>query len=354
MRTDQLDYDLPDALIARRPAAARDDARLLVVLSDGVKHHSIQQWPDLLAPGSLVVLNDTRVLPARLVGNRAKTGGRAELLLLRPVSGRATPSDQQVQTWTALGRANRGLRPGNVIEIGSVTVQVRSRTEDGLLTVTVHAEQGVRAALETHGGMPIPPYLRREDDELDRQRYQTVYAARDGSVAAPTAGLHLTPELLEGLEGRGVRISRLTLHVGLGTFQPVTVADLDEHPMHSEQYRIGSQLASAIEATRASGGRVIAVGTTVVRALESAASAQQPGLVVPGAGETRLLIQPGYQFRVVDGLLTNFHQPRSTLLALVAAFVGRRRLRAAYRTAVARGYRFLSYGDAMWIPRRLA
>ena len=267
----------------------------------------------------------------------------------------ATPdSATTVERWRALGHANRPLRTGNVIEAEGLTAQVLEREPHGLFTISLRAAEGVRAALERVGHVPIPPYLGRPDAACDVERYQTVYARHDGSVAAPTAGLHLTDALLRRIADRGVTVARLTLHVGLGTFRPVTANDLDDHPMHEEWFEIPPELVAAVEHARRTGRPVVAVGTTAVRALESAADDAHPGCILPGARETRLLIQPGYQFRVVDALLTNFHQPRSTLMALVSAFAGLERIRAAYRAAVQQEYRFLSYGDAMWIPERLA
>ena len=354
MRTDLFDYDLPERLIAKWPSARREDARLLVVERGRVRHQHITDWPDLLAPGSLVVLNDTRVIKARLEGIRPRTGGKVEILLLRQVDADSAGADAPVQMWTALGRANRPLREGSVVEAGPLLLKVMGSQPDGVLTVEVRAEAGVRQALEAHGHVPIPPYLRRRDEPCDHDRYQTVYAEREGSVAAPTAGFHLTEDLIDRLGRRHVRLARLTLHIGLGTFRPVTTRDLDQHEMHAEWFEVGPGLVAEVEATRAQGAPVVAVGTTVVRALESAADPVQPGLVVASSAETRLLIQPGYRFSVVDAMLTNFHLPRSTLLALVAAFVGRERMLDAYRAAVDREYRFLSYGDAMWLPERIS
>jgi S-adenosylmethionine:tRNA ribosyltransferase-isomerase len=257
------------------------------------------------------------------------------------------------EKWHALGRASKSLRGGSVIEAGSLEIEILERLHDGTLTVRVNAAETVDAALDRHGRVPIPPYLGRDDDVSDVERYQTVYARHAGSVAAPTAGLHFTPELLQRLEARGIEIGALTLHVGLATFRPVTAANLDLHPMHSEAYEVSSGLARRIALARERGGKIVAIGTTVVRALESAADPERSGRVRPIGGETGLFIRPGHRFRVVDALLTNFHQPKSTLLALVSAFAGRERVLDAYRAAVALGYRFLSYGDAMWIPEPL-
>jgi S-adenosylmethionine:tRNA ribosyltransferase-isomerase len=250
-------------------------------------------------------------------------------------------------------RPGRKLRPGDRIETGgeiALEVLGGEAPGDGLRRVRVHGAPAVIEALERQGEMPLPPYIRRAADEDDRERYQTVFARAPGAVAAPTAGLHFSQALLAELRARGVEIATLTLHVGPGTFRPVSVADLDDHPMHAEPYEVGDEVVRAVAAARERGASVIAVGTTVVRALESAADAARAGQVRAARGETRLLIQPGYPFRVVDGLLTNFHLPGSTLLALVYAFGGSARVASAYREAIAEGYRFYSYGDAMYLP----
>jgi S-adenosylmethionine:tRNA ribosyltransferase-isomerase len=350
--TATFDYELPEALIASRPTEARDGARLCVVGSAGVEHRWVSELAELLAPGDLVVVNETRVRRARLLLRRpaqgGRAGGRVELLMLSRLGQHTDGSE----LWEALGRANRPLRPGDRLEAGSAELVVVERGSGG--TVLVAGLSDGEALLEREGQMPIPPYLRRAADEVDVQRYQTVYARELGSAAAPTAGLHLTSEAITTLERRGVRLGRALLHVGVGTFRPVEALDLDDHPMHAEWYSVGPELAAEVAAARARGGRVVAIGTTTVRALEAARDALRPGHVLTTGGETRLLIQPGYRFGVVDALLTNFHQPRSTLLALVAALAGTERVLGAYREAVREGYRFLSYGDAMWIPGRLA
>ncbi len=346
MLTSLLDYELPDERIAKYPTSERDGARMLVVESEGVQHDRVALWPERVPAGSLVVLNDTRVVPARVLGRREPTGGRVELLLTRRLS-----AEGEVERWAAIGRASKPLRPGTVVTAHTLRLTLLS-AEEGALTVQVEAEGGVSAALEAHGHVPIPPYLAREDDASDRTRYQTVFARNSGSVAAPTASLHLTEVGLQRLVARGVQVRWVTLHVGLGTFRPVMSEDLDQHPMHSEVVEVPADTVEAVIDARRRGRPVIAVGTTVVRALESARQRSGPGPLKPLSGETELLIQPGYRFGVVDGLLTNFHAPRSTLLALVGAFVGLERMRAAYATALETGYRFLSYGDAMWIPPR--
>jgi len=350
LRTELLNYELPDELIARRPLAERDASRLLVLDRGEIAHRQLRELPELLPHGALVVLNDTRVRRARVFGTRRESGGRVELLLILRRPELEDGGGREV--WQALGRASKPLRPGLFIDAGRLECEVLERAEDGTLLLAIRAAVDVESVLAEEGRVPIPPYLGREDDHEDVERYQTVYAARVGSVAAPTAGLHLTEPLLSRMRARGVVIARLELEVGLGTFKPVVVGDLNEHPMHEERYRVGPELAEQVAAARARGGPVVAIGTTVVRALESAADPASPGLVMPTSGATRLLIQPGYEFKVVDAMLTNFHQPKSTLLALVAAFAGLEAMHRAYREAVTQRYRFLSFGDAMWLPRR--
>lgn len=350
MRTDLFDYLLPDELIARYPTEARDGARMLVVARDRVEHDSVRQWPERVETGSLVVLNQTKVLRARLLGVREPGRGRVEIFLLRRLS---VDEPQTVQLWEALGRANRPLRAGTHISVGEVSIRVSAKRDDGTLVVEIRAPGDVNAALERVGEVPIPPYLKRRACAMDGERYQTVYARESGSVAAPTAGLHVTDVMLGRLAERGVRTAYVTLHVGAGTFKPVEADDLEAHTMHREWFHVPDGVAAAIAETRHAGGKVVAVGTTVVRALESAADPDARGLVRATSGETRIMIRPGVPFRVVDALLTNFHQPRSTLLALVSAFAGRKRVLNAYEAAIRAGYRFLSYGDAMWIPARI-
>ena len=292
----------------------------------------------LVKPGDLLVLNDTRVIPARLFGTKP-TGGAVELLIERIVDERRAHAHL---------KASKFPRPGTRIALaGGGTLMVGERRGD-LVEVSTDAAETLPALLERVGHIPLPPYIDRPDTGADRERYQTVFAARPGAVAAPTAGLHFDQALLDQLVAAGVRLGRLTLHVGAGTFQPVRAEQLAEHRLHAEQVEVGAELCAQIAETRARGGRVVAVGTTVVRALETAA---ESGVVQPYAGETRLFIHPGrdFRFRVVDALMTNFHLPRSTLLMLVCAFAGRERVLAAYAHAVAAGYRFYSYGDAMWI-----
>jgi len=351
VRTDRLDYELPDSCIARYPPASRDGARMLVVHPDGALDSTISAWPNLLAEGTLVVLNDTRVFKARLLGSRRPTGGHVELLLLAE-SEPPIPS-QTRQIWHALGRANRALAPGTVVEFQSMLARVIERHSGGELLVELESEDPISVVIERIGHVPIPPYLGRQDESSDVERYQTLFARHTGSVAAPTAGLHLSQSILDSLTSRGILRGFVTLHVGIGTFRPVQVDELDEHEMHTERFEVREALVTAVAEARQRQSQVVAVGTTVVRALESAADPDRPGYVRAQQGSTNLLIQPDYRFRVVDGLLTNFHMPRSTLLALVGAFAGLERTLAAYRIAIQRQYRFLSYGDAMWIPEKI-
>jgi S-adenosylmethionine:tRNA ribosyltransferase-isomerase len=346
MRLDLLDYHLPEHAIAQRPTAQRDGARLLVVDDCGVSHHRCVDWSSLVSERALVVLNDTRVRRSRLLA-RKSSGGNVELLVLDTGS-----TERDTQVWTALAHANRPLRAGARLEVGSLELTVIDKGPSGEVRLEINGLTDTEAFFERYGQVPLPPYIRRDVTAEDAERYQTVFADPLGSAAAPTAGPHLTRTMLAALEARDVRVAFVTLHVGGGTFMPVRVADLDDHPMHAERFTIGEGLVQEVISARERGAPVVAVGTTVVRALESAQDRDRPGLVRASAGETRLLIQPGYRFAVVDALLTNFHAPRSTLLALVSAFAGQRRTAAAYRAALADGYRFLSYGDAMWIPRR--
>jgi S-adenosylmethionine:tRNA ribosyltransferase-isomerase len=347
MRVELLDYSLPEHAIAQRPTPERDGARLLCVDQAGVQHQRLADWVSLVPEAALVVLNDTRVRRSRLLAKKS-SGGNVELLFLE---ARATAPD--TQEWIALGHSNRPLRPGARLELGPLQLTVIDREASGQLRLEVKGEHDLEGFFERYGRVPLPPYIRRDPVLDDAERYQTVFAEHLGSAAAPTAGLHVTRSMLERLANRGVQVAFATLHVGAGTFVPVRSDDLDDHPMHAEQYRISQDLCEQVTRARERGAPVVAVGTTVVRALESAHDPERPGHVQPGSGQTRLLIQPGFEFRVVDALLTNFHAPRSTLLALVSAFIGQRRCASAYRVALAEGYRFLSYGDAMWLPRRL-
>lgn len=335
------DYELPDDRIAQEPVEPRDSARLLVVPRNGgaVSHRHFRDLIDLLDAGDLLVVNQTRVTALRLFGER-ETGGAVETLLLRPAL------EWGEDAYEALVRPGRKIRVGDTIRFpqAALTATVVARADGGGRFLRFHAESGdVAELLERFGRTPLPPYI--VASLTDPERYQTVYARTPGSAAAPTAGLHFTPRLLDELHARGIGVARVRLDVGLGTFRPVRVADAREHEMHQESFEVDADAAHAVNTCR---GRVIAVGTTALRALETAAAdAPTPLRVQAAIGDTRLFVYPGYRFRAVDGLITNFHQPHSTLLLLVAAFVGREQMRAAYGAAMEDGYRFLSFGDAM-------
>jgi len=339
VRRSDFHYDLPPGLIAQAPLAERTASRLLVVPPEGraFADRRIADLPNLLAPGDLLVFNDTRVVPARLAA-RKPTGGQVEMLLER-----AQGNEALVQL-----RASKPTRPGTELETVGGTLRVLAREGD-LWRVATPGD--ALAFFEAHGAVPLPPYIDRAAEEADRERYQSVFAREPGAVAAPTASLHFDPELLDALAARRVDAATVTLHVGAGTFQPLRVEDVDAHVMHAERYVVPAAVVEAVRRARERGGRVVAVGTTVARTLESAAA---DGTLREGRGETRLFIRPGYDFRVVDALLTNFHLPESTLLMLVAAFAGRERILAAYEHAVREGYRFFSYGDAMLLQGRAA
>lgn len=366
-RVSHYDYDLPEGRVAAWPTERRDQSRLMVVPQSphgdetagtgaDIRHLHFSDLPDLMRSGDLLVVNESRVLPARLLGTRAG-GGAGEILLLNPDS-EDRGVDDETRVWQAMARPGRKLGAGKRLNIADgFSVLVEEVLEEGIRRVRLETEGSVLAALERHGHIPLPPYLGRDDQPSDRERYQTVYAREAGSVAAPTAGLHFTPELLDRLQEDGIERAAVTLHVGAGTFRPVDVEDPSEHPMHAEVYDLPVETVEAIERCRARGGRVWAVGTTVVRTLETAAlhsaddrTSSNP--LGPSSGVTRLFIRPQWDWRVVDGLITNFHLPRSTLLMLVAARLGYSRTMEAYRVAVQEGYRFYSYGDAMVIPPR--
>ncbi len=337
------DYALPDELIAQAPPRERGASRLLQLARGQLDDRQFQDLPELLRAGDLLVLNDTRVIKARLHGAKA-SGGRIEVLVER-VTGE---HDALAQV-----RASKPPRAGTKLLLnGGIAVEVLGRDED-LYRMRFEGAQSVHALLEQHGQVPLPPYVTHAPTDDDETRYQTVYARAPGAVAAPTAGLHFDRAMLARLQSQGVRLAWITLHVGAGTFQPVRAARLDEHQMHAERYFVSEATRAAVRATMAGGGRVIAVGTTSLRALESAASILPDARVdlASGEAETRLFILPGYRFRVVDRLITNFHLPRSTLLMLISAFAGMDEVRRAYAHAVAQRYRFFSYGDAMLIDK---
>jgi S-adenosylmethionine:tRNA ribosyltransferase-isomerase len=350
MRTDAFDFDLPETSIALRPASPRDAARMLVVGSsgDGLQDRTIRDLPDMLRPGDCLVVNDTKVLPARLKGMRDRNGATVpvEATLIKRISG---------ESWVALAKPGKRLKPGDRIRfghesriclLGALDATVSAKGERGEVTLQFDFHGAVLdEAIAALGHIPLPPYIaaKRDDDERDRSDYQTLFAAQEGSVAAPTAGLHFTNELLDALKFREISVERVTLHVGAGTFLPVAVEDTEDHVMHSEYGEITASSASRLNAVRASGGRIVPVGTTALRLLESAS---QDGTIAEFAGETAIFITPGYRFRAADALLTNFHLPRSTLFMLVSAFSGLARMQRAYRHAIEAGYRFYSYGDA--------
>ncbi len=342
MRIEEFDYELPTERIAQEPLPQRDASRLLSLdrRSGALRHGVFRELPELLRPGDLMVVNRSRVFPARLLGKRPKSGGRVEILLLRPTG--------TAHEWEALLHPARRLRPGEEVRISAelgVRILSGALAEDGRRRVRLETEADPWDALERLGHTPLPPYVERADRPEDRERYQTVYAKERGSVAAPTAGLHFTPALLECLAARGIERAEIVLHVGPGTFRPVKADDIAQHRVLPEPFEIPEETAGKIEATRRRGGRVVCVGTTTVRSLESRARAD--GTVAAGKGETDLVILPGFEFRATDALVTNFHLPRSSLLLLVSAFAGRARVLAAYAEAVRSGYRFYSYGDAM-------
>jgi S-adenosylmethionine:tRNA ribosyltransferase-isomerase len=348
LRTELFDYELPESLIASHPPKYRDGGRLLVIdpRNDDNAHRAIRDLPEVLPKDALLVANNTRVIPARLFGARP-TGGKVEVLLVRP----ADSADPARCRFEALVQANRPLREGDRVDLHGVDVTVVSKGHRGeaLIEAAVSTER-FHEHVRAHGQVPLPPYIRRQPVPEDGERYQTVYAEQDGSVAAPTAGLHFTPGLMADIAARGVEVCFVTLHVGPGTFRPITADDVSDHEMDREEYFLSETTVSAIERAKAEGRPVVAVGTTTVRALEGAYAEQ--GALCPGHGFTRLFITPGFKFNVIDGLLTNFHLPRSTLLLLVSALVSRERILSAYREAVAMGYRFYSYGDAMLILPR--
>jgi len=352
-RLEAYDFALPDSLIATRPLDERDASRLLALRRDDdtPRHLGFRDIETLLNAGDCLVLNDTRVIPARLFAHKAESGGRIEVLL-----SRREDDDVHVALLNPGRRLREGTRlvfegDGQSFDPLFATVLGRVDDEPGAWRVRFFGDPYAYAI--AYGQIPLPPYMRRDDDDADRERYQTVYAGegKEGAAAAPTAGLHFTPELLARLEEKGVSLVKVTLHVGPGTFLPVKVEDVREHRMHAEPWELTAEAAAELNATRARGGRIIPVGTTALRVLESAAD--EGGVLREGRGLTRLFVRPGYRFRATDALITNFHLPRSTLLMLVSALVGRERLLSAYEEAVRLGYRFFSYGDACFFERRV-
>jgi S-adenosylmethionine:tRNA ribosyltransferase-isomerase len=342
MKVADFDFELPQTFIAQRPAVPRDSARLLSVAGGALRDLGVRDLPGLLEPGDLLVFNDTRVIPGRLIGIRGQA--KIEATLIK----RLGPD-----TWNALVRPAKRLRVGDTVTFGDrLSAQVAAKGEAGEVTFQFGlADAALMAALEVCGGMPLPPYIKRDDilDARDRDDYQTLFAAREGAVAAPTAGLHFTPDIMAALAARGVKTAFLTLHVGAGTFLPVKVEDVADHKMHSEWGEISPAAAETINAAKAAGGRIVAVGTTSLRLLESAAL--DDGTLGAFSGETDIFIAPGYRFKLADMMLTNFHLPKSTLFMLVCAFAGTAAMRAAYAHAKAEDYRFYSYGDCCLLER---
>jgi S-adenosylmethionine:tRNA ribosyltransferase-isomerase len=351
----EFDYALPEELIAQEPPAVRGASRMLLLdrATGACADSSFANFPEQLRAGDVLVLNDSRVVPARLFGVRARraeesaaASGRIEVLLT---------AQQDALEWSALVKPGRKLRVGDAVEFRAaesdvcLEAEIVAAGERGERTLRFKSVADFAAQLDALGHMPLPPYIHREDDARDRERYQTVYAAGRGSAAAPTAGLHFTPEILSAIRGRGVEVCAVTLHVGLGTFQPVRAARTEEIVLHSERYELPEQTACAVNRALGEGRRVVAAGTTTVRTLEHCAATSAQGRLEPHAGSTSIFIAPGHRFRVVSALLTNFHLPQSTLLMLVVAFAGRETTLAAYRHAVAARYRFFSYGDCMFI-----
>jgi len=343
------DFDLPDELIAQQPPPVRGGSRLLVLdrQSGATQRRQFQDLPSLVRRGDLLVVNDTRVFPARLLGQRVPGGGAAECFLVRPADA--------PDTWIALVHPGQRLREGARVTFqgargAALNAEILGRHFHGRRTVRLWTDDGgpVREAIDAIGHVPLPPYIKRGDADSDRERYQTVYARERGSIAAPTAGLHFTPAILDALSAIGVERVAVTLHVGYGTFQPIRVARVEEHEMETEHYQVSGATAAALSKAKREGRRVVAVGTTTTRTLESLAF-DADGNVQAGTGETALFIHPGHRFQLVSGLITNFHLPQSSLLMLVSAFAGRERVLAAYQEAIAHRYRFYSYGDAMFI-----
>lgn len=350
MKTADFDFELPDSHIALRPAEPRDSARLLVVKDGTLEDRIVRDLPDFLRPGDALVFNDTRVIPARLSGVRERTGAEGEILT---VAVEATLHHRDApDVWSAFMKPGKRLKAGDRVTFESLTATVTAKSDDGLVTLKFDlAGPALDDAIRAVGVMPLPPYIaaKRPEDERDLSDYQTMFAQLDGSVAAPTAGLHFTPTLMEALKARGVSTHALTLHVGAGTFLPVKADDTADHKMHSEWGVVSADTAAALNAVRAAGGRIVCVGTTSLRLLESATT--PAGEIQSFQGDTAIFITPGYRFRAVDVLMTNFHLPKSTLFMLVSAFAGLETMKAAYAHAVADGYRFYSYGDGSLLFR---
>jgi S-adenosylmethionine:tRNA ribosyltransferase-isomerase len=336
LKKEDFNYELPEHLVAQNPSSDRGNSRLLALGESGHSHLSFQDLPSLLRSGDLLVVNDTRVIKARLKAQK-DSGGQAEILIERIESENLALCQVRV---------SKALKPGRTLRVAAHLLRVVGRVGE---FYRVEFPVPVLELLESSGSVPLPPYIRRSADRVDEERYQTIWNREPGAVAAPTAGLHFTPALLDSIRARGVAVESVTLHIGAGTFQPIRVNDLRDHQMHSERYVISECCAEQVRTTAAAGGRIIAVGTTVVRALEAASTG--PYRLKPGADETAIFITPGYRFQTVDGLVTNLHLPESTLLMLVSAFGGYQRVRHAYEIARAHEYRFFSYGDALFLER---
>jgi S-adenosylmethionine:tRNA ribosyltransferase-isomerase len=341
VHTDDFEYELPEGLIAQHPAEKRDESRLLVVdrKTGRLEHRLFYNVLDYLNPGDCLVMNNSRVIPARLLGVKEMTGAKTEFLLTRRVRD---------DLWETMVRPGKKLHVGDRVTFpgeGRLSAEIMEHRQGGTRLVRFEYEGDFHELLARIGKMPLPPYIARESNAEDKERYQTVYCKEEGSVAAPTAGLHFTEELLENARRKGIKTAYVTLHVGIGTFRPVKCENIEDHKMHSEESEIGEETAALINETTAAGGRIVSVGTTSTRTLESAADSH--GIVAAGRGGTEIFIYPGYRFKVVDDLITNFHLPKSTLLMLVSAFYNRKAILEAYQVAVEQKYRFFSYGDAM-------
>jgi S-adenosylmethionine:tRNA ribosyltransferase-isomerase len=342
MKTSDFDYLLPEELIAQNPPASRGSSRLLVFdrKTDKISHNDFADIIDYLDEGDILVFNDTKVIPARLFG-RKETGGKIEVLLIREL---------EEDLWECMLKTSKGAKVGLNFSLGNgddlINAELMEKRKDGSVIVKLRSNTGVREMINKIGRMPLPPYVKRDAVKADEERYQTIYASKEGAVAAPTAGLHFTPELMKAINDKGIETAMITLHVGPGTFQPVRVDNMEDHKMHSEHFQISESVANKINAAKEKGGRVIAVGTTTVRTLESS---NDKGKVLPNEGETDIFVRPGSRFNVVDCMITNFHLPKSTLFMLVSAFAGTANMKKVYEEAVLEKYRFFSYGDAMLI-----
>ncbi|HGE70184.1 TPA: tRNA preQ1(34) S-adenosylmethionine ribosyltransferase-isomerase QueA [Candidatus Poribacteria bacterium] len=342
MKISLFDYDLPEELIAQFPLPKRDESRLMVLdrRTETISHHIFSQLPDFLNNGDLLVMNNTKVIPARLIGKKEKTGGNVEILLLSVMAN---------GLWKALVKHSSRIKYGSKVIFGDgrLTARILDKTESQERLIKFETDGDPKKLIEELGKPPLPPYIKREIEPEDKERYQTIYAKEEGAVAAPTAGLHFTEAVFENLKVKGIDRVEITLHVGLGTFQPVKTENVEDHIIHEEIFSIPSEVAKRINETRSKGGKIVAVGTTTVRALESSIDAN--GEIIPRSGATNIYIYPGFKFRAVDAMITNFHLPKSTLIMLVCAFAGRDFVMRAYHSAIKEKYRFYSYGDAMLI-----